>query len=418
MLALIQLQAQKSDGRQLIWSIGEVEMTRGQEVEVRYPIRVAISDASENPELGSSTFRFFYDAGQLSGLNIESIANDYQVKGLNQSNDVFGDVFNFVGGGGIFAQFNIMANLENLVGLSTEPVHVMDLKFTVVPGTKIPLCAPLVLDNQSEQRKNGQITDTGYLMNEGGISGTYHLNHNKNALHLADDEVEHYLWERSAVFGEKVNRLSDRPGHPIRLKSNTCLQLRKPTLSVDLDLFDVWKASKDQIRLNWKTLSEFNNGFFDIQQSGDGVVFETIGSVEGQWNALKSTEYEFLDLHPLAGRNYYRLMMVDNDGSTVYSQVRTVDFEETPAAAVTEDWNISYFPNPSRGSVYLSSNIMLTNVDLEVYNTAGQLVIRKDNVSSESTLDLSGLNAGIYSLTLIDREGKQMDTRKITIVKQ
>lgn len=415
-LLLVQAQAQKMEGRQLIWSIGEVELTRGAEVQVSYPIMVAISDDDSSPQLGSSTMRLFYDAGQLSDLSVEDLSHNYRVSGLNKSNDVFGEIFNFVGGGGIFVQFNIMANQNDLLPVSTEPVRVFNLNFKVVPGTPIPLCAPLVLDNRVVNNgKGGLKADTGYLMNDGGISGTYHLNRKANAVYLADDEVQNYLWERDLAFQEVVDHMADRPGNIVRMKSKTCLELKRPVAIAELDHFDAWKENKKKVRLNWNTLSEFNNGSFEIQRSEDGFFFETIGTIDGQWNSLEPVNYEFLDDQPVAGINYYRLLQVGNDGTTRFSAIKEVAFDVTTTTDVS-DWKVSYYPNPSRGKVQLSSNKVFSNLDLDVYDTRGRFVMKINNIASDGPLDLSMLSAGTYSLTLLDREGQIVDTQQIIIV--
>lgn len=411
---LIQVNAQDKAARQLTWTLGEVEMTRGQLVQVRYPVMVAISDDHDEPQLGTSTIRLFYDAGQLKDLTIQSIANSYQVKGLHQSNDVFGEIFNFVGGGGIFAQFNILANMDQLLPISTEPVHVFDLSFTVQPGAKIPLCAPLVLDNQTKTEKSGSAADTGYLPNEGGISGTYHLHGNAGKIYLADDEVEHYLWKKDVVFDKVIDRLEDRTGAPVRLKARTCLQLETTPIAADVDGFDVTTVDRGGVRIQWKTLSEFNNDHFEIQHSTDGHFFETIGKLDGQWNTVEPRDYAFVDDRPLSGRNYYRLLQTDNNGYTAYSKTVAIALETAPMPE-TSDWQVSYFPNPTRGKVQLRSSLEFTNFLIEVFDNKGQLVLEK-NIDSDETLDLSSLSAGIYHLSLLNREGIILNTEQITVI--
>lgn len=415
LLCFQQANAQKSNARQLTWKIGEVELTRGEQVQVSYPVMVSINEDSNAPQLGTSTMRLFYDAGQLKDLQVASVANNYQISGMKQSNDAFGDLFEFVGGGGVFVQFNLMANLQNLLALSNEPVHVFNLNFTVVPGTRIPLCAPLVLDNQT-RNENGKLSDSGYLLNDGGIAGTYHLNGKTNAVFLADDEVQNYLWEHNGTFGKILDPAEAvRPGHRVRLKSKTCLELKRPALPADMDLFDAWKEGKDLARLSWNTRSEFNNDVFEVQRSGDGLNFETIGTVNGQWNSLEITDYEFFDRAPLSGINYYRLAQVDHTGRTNYTSVKEVAFE-LGKQVNDENWQISYYPNPSRGKVQLSSNKVFTNVDLDIYDAEGRLVMKKNNISSDGPLDLSTLSAGVYSLSVLNRDGKILDTQQLVII--
>lgn len=411
---LVQANAQNNEARQLTWTLGEVQMTRGDVVEVRYPVMVAISNDDDEPQLGTSTFRLFYDAGQLKDLSVEAIANGYQIKGLQKSNDVFGKIFNFVGGGGIFAQFNVMANLNQLLPITTEPVHVFDLRFTVQPGTKIPLCAPLVLDNRSKTEKNGTIADTGYLPNEGGISGTYHLHKQASRVYLADDEVENYLWKKNTAFDKVIDRLEDRAGAPVRLKARTCLEPPATPIAAEIDGFDVTTIDRGGIRLQWKTLSEFNNNGFEVQHSTDGHIFETIGELEGEWNTIDPKDYHFVDERPLSGRQYYRLLQKNNNGYTAYSAIQEIKLETLPVVDDSE-WEVSYFPNPTRGKVQVRATREFDNYLIEVFDNRGQLVKEK-NIDSDSTLDLSELSAGIYHLTLLNRDGVILNTTQITVI--
>jgi len=61
---------------------------------------------------------------------------------------------------------------------------------------------------------------------------------------------------------------------------------------------------------------------------------------------------------------------------------------------VQENPAISVYPNPTDGLVYLKSDLPL---DVEVYNIAGEMIIRKYAVSQ---VDLSALSPGIYMLRL------------------
>lgn len=415
-MTFLQVQAQK-DARTLTWSIGEVEMTRGKDVRVSYPIMVTISDAGETPQLGTSTFRFFYDAGSLSQLSVENLENGYRVKGLNQSKDVFGDVFGFVGGGGIFAQFNLIANQQDLLDLTTEPVHVMDLTFTVSPGAKVPFCAPLVLDNNPEGWEKGKANDSGFLSNDAGIVGTYFLNKNTKEIQLADDEVLNFLWEQNPGFDRLVDQLNDRAGSTVKLKSKMCIEPKNPVHTAELGPFNAQKEANAKVRLDWLTISEFNNSFFEIQRSKDGFLFETIGTVSGKWNTVEETLYDFLDETPLDGTNYYRLKQVDNNGRVAYSDVREIVFEAGTTNQNTQ-LKISYYPNPSKGMVRILSNTAFEGYEVSVLDAEGRFIFKRSNINTNTHLDLSELSAGVYTLSLSDKDQAVIATEQVVIVKK
>lgn len=198
--------------RILEWSIGEVQITCGQTTEICYPLLVSINDDAQNPELATSTIRIFYDAAYLSNLTIANVENGYTISGLNQSNDVYGDVFGFAGNGGVFAQLNLIANDNNPISLSTATVHVLDFCFTIDPAVTYPLCASLVFDNNHCGWGSGIADDDGYLVNDAGMVGAYYLDGNPADAILADDEVINYLWNEDPGFDCRVDMLADVAG--------------------------------------------------------------------------------------------------------------------------------------------------------------------------------------------------------------
>lgn len=77
----------------------------------------------------------------------------------------------------------------------------------------------------------------------------------------------------------------------------------------------VSKVRYDGIMLRWFTLSERNNAHFLLERSDDGAGFVTIAKVSGKGNSDQENLYEFLDINPFNGINYYRLKQVDYNGS-------------------------------------------------------------------------------------------------------
>ncbi len=94
-------------------------------------------------------------------------------------------------------------------------------------------------------------------------------------------------------------------------------------LPVKLSSFTGYRAG-DKVNLKWVTESEINTSHYVIERSSDGRVFSTIGEV-ASLNSASQTVYNFVDQSPLAGRNYYRLKMVDNDDKSAYSNIVLVN---------------------------------------------------------------------------------------------
>ncbi len=86
---------------------------------------------------------------------------------------------------------------------------------------------------------------------------------------------------------------------------------------VPVNFLDFYPIVKDRgIELHWTTAQEINNKYFELFRSTDGVSFESIASVPGRGNSTTAQAYDFLDVVPAVGINYYRLNQVDVDGSS------------------------------------------------------------------------------------------------------
>lgn len=122
---------------------------------------------------------------------------------------------------------------------------------------------------------------------------------------------------------------------------------RSSPLPVKLLDFTAQKSGADDVLLKWKTGSETNVARYEIEFArGDADLqanhFVKIGEVASQGNSSASHSYSFTDNEPdKFGPRYYRLKVVNLDGSFVYSPVRAVIFGDAVR------WHI--YPNPSHG---------------------------------------------------------------------
>ncbi len=210
--------------RTLEWSVGPPQITCEPTLRICYPLRVAIADASQSPALGFSTIRFFFDRAYLNNLSAVNVQNGYTVTGVttSPSNPSLGSAFGFLGGQGSYAQLNLNANTNNLLALSTAPVHVMDLCFDIIkPGAVFPLCAPFVFDNNPCGWDQGNGNDNSFIPGSAGLVGLYYLNNITTATFNADDEVTNFLWTPSNSFDCLINTPGDIAG---TTSSTGCLE--------------------------------------------------------------------------------------------------------------------------------------------------------------------------------------------------
>ncbi|RYD90110.1 MAG: T9SS type A sorting domain-containing protein, partial [Sphingobacteriales bacterium] len=139
----------------------------------------------------------------------------------------------------------------------------------------------------------------------------------------------------------------------------------------------------------------------EIERSGDGKTFSPLGSVAAA-NEAKAYQYE--DYQYLEGNNYYRLKMVDQDGSFRYSPVVQAQMAGNDAA-------IKVFPNPASGTVFIQPASGAAG-NLQLLDMNGR-VVRKMAIAGKTELDLNGLPAGIYQYRIIYAGSGQMQQGKL-----
>jgi hypothetical protein len=97
------------------------------------------------------------------------------------------------------------------------------------------------------------------------------------------------------------------------IASNGILPLQLIDFSLD--------QSSNYILLEWITEGEFNFDYFEVQKSMDGYDFESIAKIQGKGNSESQYYYQFQDRASRNGTIYYRLKMVDVDGSYRFSDI-------------------------------------------------------------------------------------------------
>lgn len=164
------------------------------------------------------------------------------------------------------------------------------------------------------------------------------------------------------------------------------------TLPVELLSFTAIKQG-NQAKLAWVTVTETNNAGFEILRSPDGQAWSKIGYVPGAGNSNIEKDYEFHDMSPLRGNNYYRIRMVDTDNNFTYSDIRALQF-----AGPTR-----VYPVPSRDKVLIeSSDPVVTEMVAQLCDLQGKILRSILITSRQQEISLEGLAAGIYILKMPD----------------
>ncbi|MBC7534215.1 MAG: T9SS type A sorting domain-containing protein [Ferruginibacter sp.] len=164
--------------------------------------------------------------------------------------------------------------------------------------------------------------------------------------------------------------------------------------------------------LNWNTVTETNLARFEIERSFDGSSFKTIGQVKAVGNSNVTVDYSYMD-SKISNKNFYRLKMIDYDGTFSYSKVVsvTMDIKGVQVALV--------YPNPFAEKIQLQIiSERAEQVVIKIINNEGKVVKMQSVSIAKGTNNIlmnnvADLGKGIYYLELISG----MNTTQMKMVK-
>ncbi len=166
--------------------------------------------------------------------------------------------------------------------------------------------------------------------------------------------------------------------------------------------------------IQWTTDSEYNNDYFSLEKSFDGLGFAEITRLDGSENTLMQSHYQYLDDNRFAGDNYYRLRQVNLDGSFGYSNVILLQNE-----IVSPVFN-AVTPNPSSGAITISLSTSQGGLaDFSVIDLFGRDLFRYSKYieTGKALIDinLTHLPKGIYFIRCSLKEYGFVDLEKIIL---
>ncbi|MGZ8544692.1 MAG: T9SS type A sorting domain-containing protein, partial [Flavisolibacter sp.] len=164
----------------------------------------------------------------------------------------------------------------------------------------------------------------------------------------------------------------------------------------------------EDVQVRWKTSSEVDVDRFEVEVArGNEALqnnsFSKIGEAASQGNSTSTLQYLFTDIESgKSGTRYYRLKVINLDGSFFYSQIRSVVFDDVRL------WQV--FPNPSPGRFSLAFQLNQDDVlNARVLDAKGSLVknYRRtgDGFLQKLEIDLGMVANGVYLLQ-VEAAGK------------
>ncbi len=179
---------------------------------------------------------------------------------------------------------------------------------------------------------------------------------------------------------------------------------RDAVLKVELLEFNAVLTNK-QVQLTWKIVDEKDVNHYILERSFDGKTFDFLQKQD-------KGKFSITDETPQYNVNYYRLKVVENDGQSTYSPIRSVNFE---GGKKTE---FKIYPNPTADILNLQFDAdKAQNTRVELFDNLGKLVHAYDFTSKEGSNHLffntGSFAAGLYSLKI--QQGATVVVEKVVI---
>lgn len=184
-------------------------------------------------------------------------------------------------------------------------------------------------------------------------------------------------------------------------------------LPIKLHTFTATKG-ENSVVLDWTTASEINASHFDVQRSQDLNTWKHIGTVQAAGESSELLDYTLTDRDlPLNLRDaektfYYRLMMVDSDGTSEYSDVRVARFDQVGSTFIA-------YPNPAYNEVFVnlsSISVETGAAQMSVIDKSGRLVKQVTlSTNDDISVDVSDIAPGAYFFVV--RQGEKTFSQKI-----
>ncbi|MBP9187379.1 MAG: T9SS type A sorting domain-containing protein, partial [Bacteroidia bacterium] len=128
---------------------------------------------------------------------------------------------------------------------------------------------------------------------------------------------------------------------------------------------------QQQVHCNWQSVQEVNSSHYIVERSVNQINYSNIATLPttGSGNQYNYTDYLSKELQQVTKTLYYRLALVDKDGSTSYSS--------TVAINLSKQQQIQVYPNPVKDQLTLVFPYAAEKLQvLQLYSLQGIMVLQ------------------------------------------
>lgn len=179
-------------------------------------------------------------------------------------------------------------------------------------------------------------------------------------------------------------------------------------VSLPVELSSFTTSCEDQLeQLNWTSESEYRFDYYEIERSYDLEEFTSVGIVDAVGESTTTQQYSFgLPLTVENAQVYYRLRMVDLDGSSEFSDIISGIF--------CGDEN-ALLKNYSFNGGILTLELNDANASVELFSITGQKITPRMEENNENIRELQFTTTGqqVYILRITSADGSKTSLERI-----
>ncbi|MGX5857972.1 T9SS type A sorting domain-containing protein [Dyadobacter jiangsuensis] len=276
------------------------------------------------------------------------------------------------------------ASLTNLEGLE----NLSNVGWLQIVGNAELLSLSALVSSSNNGRSNASARVAGFGLEKLNITS------NPKLTVCAIQPVCSFLSSGTAVVS----------GNGSGCESESDIELACGTLPVELVSFTATSESNRTL-LQWLTAQERNSAIFQIEHSVTGKVWQNVGENAAKGESNGPVNYQWIHQNPAYGINYYRLKMIDLDGTFTYSKIENLEFRTRDLSA-----GIVY-PNPVSDKIQIDTKHEI--IRLKILDLQGRTVYETDQVSKQG-VSLKHLPAGAYQAQITTKTGT-VQTDRIVI---
>jgi len=276
---------------------------------------------------------------------------------------------------------------------NTEGVFVIKVNGALTTST----FSKVILINGA-QAKNvfWQIEGQVQIANNSVFQGTLICNNAAIGVSIGDSIIGRLLTTNGALSLESLM---------VTIPKNSC----NSPLPINWTYF-IGQAVEQSVCLKWSALNDFNNKFYIIERSGNGINFNKLTSIKADAMSTSPSEYSYTDTQPYS-IGYYRISQIDNDGQQTFSKPIQV------IANINKSIQVQSYIVANKISVKISGYPSRKGI-IELYTIDGRIIKTKEVLlknEGNTYLIEKPLYKGTYILS-ISGENKRLYTGKVVVL--